>query len=70
MAFSKNLREEKISTKEKKNTTKRIQQKTIIEYITAIEETDVFSLAFYLYFVGLRISEICQLKRQDVDLVD
>ena len=45
-------------------------KKQLTELFTVIEETDVFLACLLALFCGLRISEVCQLKRQDVDLVD
>jgi len=45
-------------------------KKQLLDLFTAIEETDVFIACLVSLFCGLRISEICQLKRQEVDLVD
>ena len=45
-------------------------KKQLLELFTAIEETDVFIACLLSLFCGLRISEVCQLKKQDVDLVD
>ena len=45
-------------------------KKQLIELFTVIEETDIFLACLLALFCGLRISEVCQLKRQDVDLVD
>lgn len=44
-------------------------KKQLLELFTAIEETDIFVACLLALFCGLRISEVCQLKRQDVDLV-
>jgi len=45
-------------------------KKQLTELFTAIEETDVFMACLIALFCGLRISEVCQLKKQDMDLVD
>jgi len=45
-------------------------KKQLTELFTAIEETDVFLACLLALFCGLRISEVCQLKRQDIDLVE
>lgn len=45
-------------------------KKQLLELFTAIEETDVFIACLLSLFCGLRISEICQLKRQEVDTID
>jgi len=45
-------------------------KKQLIELFTVMEETDIFIACLLALFCGLRISEVCQLKKQDVDLVD
>ncbi|PIN81520.1 hypothetical protein COV13_00900 [Candidatus Woesearchaeota archaeon CG10_big_fil_rev_8_21_14_0_10_32_9] len=45
-------------------------KKQLLDLFTAIEETDIFIACLVSLFCGLRISEICQLKRQEVDTVD
>ena len=45
-------------------------KKQLVELFTGIEETDIFLACLLALFCGLRISEVCQLKRQEVDLVD
>ena len=42
----------------------------LLQFFTGVEETDVFMACLVSLFCGLRISEICKLKRQDIDLVD
>lgn len=43
-------------------------KKQLIELFTVIEETDIFIASLLALFCGLRISEVCRLKRTDVDL--
>lgn len=45
-------------------------KKQLLDLFTAIEETDIFIACLLSLFCGFRISEICQLKRQDIDIVD
>ena len=45
-------------------------KKQLLDLFTAIEETDIFIACLLALFCGLRISEVCQLKRQEVDTVD
>jgi integrase/recombinase XerD len=41
----------------------------LIKLFSAIEETEVFMGCLIALFCGLRISEVCNLKKQDIDLV-
>jgi integrase/recombinase XerD len=45
-------------------------KKQLIELFSVIDETDIFLACLLALFCGLRISEVCQLRRRDVDLVD
>ena len=45
-------------------------KKQLTDLFTSIEETDVLIGCALALFCGLRISEVCQLKRLDVDLVE
>ena len=45
-------------------------KKQLIELFTSIEETDIFMACLIALFCGLRISEVCKLKKQDIDLID
>ena len=71
MAFSKKLKRGKDQYEGKGRILPNVfNKKQLIELFTVIEETDIFIACLLSLFCGLRISEICQLKRQDVDLVD
>lgn len=43
-------------------------KKQLIELFTVIEETDVFMGCLLALFCGLRIGEVCKLKKNDIDL--
>lgn len=43
-------------------------KKQILELFGVISETDVFVACLLALFCGLRISEVCNLKKQDIDL--
>jgi integrase/recombinase XerD len=43
-------------------------KKQIVSLFEAIDDTDVFMASFMALFCGLRISEVCNLKKKDVDL--
>lgn len=45
-----------------------LSKKQLLSLFSAIEETDVFMGCLLALFCGLRISEVCNLKKQDVDL--
>ena len=44
-------------------------KKQLINLFAEIKETDVFMACLIALFCGLRISEVCSLKKQDIDLV-
>jgi len=71
MAFSKKLKRGRDQYEGKGRILPNVfNKKQLLELFTAIEETDIFIACLLSLFCGLRISEVCQLKRQDVDLVD
>jgi len=45
-----------------------LNKKQLIELFSVIEETDVFMASMLALFCGLRIREVCKLKKQDIDL--
>ncbi|MGV8168488.1 MAG: tyrosine-type recombinase/integrase [Candidatus Nanoarchaeia archaeon] len=45
-------------------------KKQLIDLFSVIDETDIFLACLLALFCGVRISEVCQLRRRDVDLVD
>lgn len=45
-----------------------LNKSQLIELFTVIEETDVFVASLLALFCGLRIGEVCKLKKQNIDL--